>query len=110
MDISNGPLFLISVDVEGTDVEGGRFFGFVVGVGFGRGVGNATCGAQGDAVDFWGFGEGGEGAEKDEKRDAREGEFAEQGHWSRAEGLHAWKVAERPGWRSDGRYRAMIMR
>ena len=59
MDFADGPLLLNAVDVEGTDVEAGGFFRFVVGVGLGRGVGHAARGAEGDAVDLGGLGGGG---------------------------------------------------
>jgi len=68
VDFADSPLFLYSVDVEGTDVEAGGFLGFVVGVGLGRGVGNAACGPEGDAVDFGRLGGGGDRAEEDEKQ------------------------------------------
>ena len=68
VDFADSPLFLYSVDVEGTDVEAGGFLGFVVGDGLGRGVGNAACGPEGDAVDFGRLGGGGDRAEEDEKQ------------------------------------------
>ncbi len=57
---ADGPLLLNAVDVEGSDVKGGGFFGFIVRVGFGRGVGDAPRWAERNAVDFWSFGKGGD--------------------------------------------------
>jgi hypothetical protein len=105
VDFADGPLLLNAVDVKGTDVEAGGFFRFVVGVGFGRGVGNAACGAEGDAVDLGGLGGGGDRADKNEKQDSRERDSTGQEHWSWAEGLHAWTVTEGRAGFSDGGYR-----
>ena len=70
VDIADGPLFLNAVDIEGAYVEAGGFFGFVVGVSFGRSVGNAARRAECDAVDLGGLGGGGDRAEQNEKRDS----------------------------------------
>jgi hypothetical protein len=68
VDVAEGPLFLVAVDEERANVEGGGFFGFVVGVGFGWGVGDFARGAEGDGVDFGGLGDGGDRAgEKQEQ-------------------------------------------
>jgi len=65
VDFADGPLLLNAVDVEATDVEAGGFFGFVVGVSFGRGVGDAARGPEGHGVDLGGLGGGGDRAGED---------------------------------------------
>ena len=49
---------------SGADAEAGGFFGFVVGVGFGRGVGDLAAGPRVTRVDFGGLGGGGDRAER----------------------------------------------
>jgi hypothetical protein len=86
VDVAEGPFFLVAVDVQGANAEGSGVLGFVVGGGFGRGVGDFARGAEGDGVDLWGLGGGG---------GDRAGEKEKQGHKSRTEGLHGRRVAER---------------
>ena len=109
VDFAEGPLFLDAVDDEGADAKGGGVFGFCVGRGLWGSVGNFARGAEGDGVDLGAFGGSGDRAEEEEKkrdagerdargrdargRDAGERDAGEQGHWSRAEGLHAWKAS-----------------
>ena len=67
VDFADGPLLLNAVDIEAADVEAGGFFRFVVGVGFGRDVGDAARGAEGHGVDLGGLGGGGDRADKKEQ-------------------------------------------
>ncbi len=67
--VAGGPFFLMIVDEEWADFEGGGLVGFGVGSGVGLGVGDAADGAESNGVDFGGG--GAEGRRQTQRIDSR---------------------------------------
>jgi len=84
--VAGGPLFLMVVDEERADFEGGGLVRFGVGGGVGLGVGDATDGAESYSVDF------GAGGAEGWSTGAQDGQ---QEHRSGAEDLHSARVRMR---------------
>ena len=86
MRFAHGPLTLVRIDEEGTDLERRRFLVPGIAIGLGGSVGDLADGAEGDGVGLrrlGGFGLFGASA-----RETRERKDDQQRHWSGAEGLH----------------------